>query len=104
MNENLTKLFYDPKEGLTNVQDLYKRSREKGNKYTMKQVNEWYFNQPVNQIFKQPQKVKRFNKIQSNNYAVGTFQADLMGGEQHSPTNVTPEGHSTLALVSPEKR
>ena len=48
MNENLTKLFYDPKAGLTNVQDLSKRSREKGNKYTMKQIREWYFNQPVN--------------------------------------------------------
>ena len=31
--ENLTKIFYDPKESLTNVQDLYKRTREKGNKY-----------------------------------------------------------------------
>ena len=78
MNENLSQLFYNPKEGLSNVGDLYKRAREKGHKYTLKQVKEWYFNQPVNQIYKQPQKVRRFNKIQSNNYAPGTFQADLM--------------------------
>ena len=78
MNENLSQLFYNPKEGLSNVQELYKRSREKGHKYTLKQVREWYKDQPVNQIYKQPQKVQRFNKIQSNNFSVGTFQADLM--------------------------
>ena len=78
MNENLSQLFYNPKEGLSNVQELYKRSREKGYKYTLKQVREWYNDQPVNQIYKQPQKVQRFNKIQSNNFSVGTFQADLM--------------------------
>ena len=78
MNENLSLLFYNPKDGLSNVNDLYKRAREKGNKYTLKQVREWYFNQPVNQIYKQPQKVIRFNKIQSNNFLPGSFQADLM--------------------------
>ena len=87
MNENLSQLFYNPKEGLSNVQDLYKRARQKGHKYTLKQVREWYLNQPVNQIYKQPQKVKRFNKIQSNNYTPGTFQADLMDLQRFSRWN-----------------
>ena len=50
-------------------------------------MREWYLNQPVNQIYKQPQKVKRFNRIQSNNYTPGTFQADLMDLQRFSRWN-----------------
>jgi len=78
MNQNLANLFYDPQAGLSGVRDLFKRTRERGYKYSYKQVKEWYEDQPVNQIYKQPQKVKEYNQIKSQNFAPGTFQADLM--------------------------
>jgi len=58
MNKNLSTLFYNPLEGLSNARDLFKSAKEKGYKYSFKHVKEWYENQPVNQIYKLPQKVK----------------------------------------------
>jgi hypothetical protein len=78
MEKDLSNIFYNPNKGFNNVRELFKQSKDNGHKYTYKQVKEWYEIQPVNQIYKQPQKVRRYNQIKSQRFAPGTFQADLM--------------------------
>lgn len=74
----LSKLYYDPKIGFTDVSTLFQNARDSGIKLTLNEVKEWYKQQTVNQIYKNPPKVKSFNKIYAHHYAPGEFQMDLM--------------------------
>ena len=53
MDTELHKLYYDPKIGFTNINSFYNKVKEKGFKYSRKEVNEWYKKQSINQIFSQ---------------------------------------------------
>jgi hypothetical protein len=87
MDAQLRKLFYNPKTGLVGFTILWERVKEQQLPYKHKQVKAWYDDQPVNQLFKQPQKVKQFNKIQSLRFAPGTFQVDLMDFQRFAQYN-----------------
>jgi hypothetical protein len=82
MNEhydNVLKLiFYDPKIGFSDVNTLYHQAKEKKLPITFNDVYKWYFDQPINQIYKNPTKVKTYNKIRSHHNELGELQADLM--------------------------
>ena len=76
--DQLKKLYYDPENGFIGMQKLYKLSKEHNLNLTFKEVKDWYNDQNINQIYKQPPKQKKFNKIIAPYYSIGCFQADLM--------------------------
>lgn len=74
----LQKIFYDPTTGFIGLMQLYTKSKELGLGLSYKDVKKWYDEQPVNQIYSNPRKVKLFNPIRPILPQVGTFQMDLM--------------------------
>jgi hypothetical protein len=87
MDDKLGKIFYDPKIGISGVNQLYKKSKDKGYDYTLKQIKEWYFDQPVNQVYKEVKKVQKHDEIRSHRLEPGSFQADLMVMKKYSHYN-----------------
>ena len=85
--EDLAKLYNDPKTGYVGLEELYRKSKQKGLPYTYREVKKWYNEQPVNQIYKIPQKIKKYNKIVSHRVQPGSFQADLMDLKKYSQWN-----------------
>jgi hypothetical protein len=75
--EELRKIFYDPKYGYPNVNQLVKIAKEKNLGLTYDEIKSFYDSQQVNQIFK-PNVNKKFEPIKSVYDEVGTLQADLM--------------------------
>ena len=59
--ETLESIFYNPKEGYLNVQELFKKAKEKKLNVKYKDVKQWYDEQPVNQLYKKPPKIKQYN-------------------------------------------
>ena len=76
--KDLEKIFYDPNTGFINTKELYRRAREEGLNYKMKDIKDWYDKQVVNQVYKKPVKVKNYNRIRSHYFQVGEMQADLI--------------------------
>ena len=61
MDEVLKKLFYDPKKGYINLLSLYEKMKELGYYYTIEDVSKWYYDQPVNQVYKKKAPVRFIN-------------------------------------------
>jgi hypothetical protein len=76
--EQLKELFYNPKTGYTGLKELQRKSEDAKIKLTNAQIKKWYFDQPVNQIYYQKQKVKQYNPIVPVFPQPGTCQMDLM--------------------------
>jgi hypothetical protein len=75
--EELRRIFYDPKNGYPNINQLVQLAKDKKLGLTYEQVKEFYNSQQVNQIFKQNVK-KKYEHIKAVYDEVGTLQADLM--------------------------
>ena len=69
--EKLSKLYYDPKFGLSSASDLHKKLN---GEFTMKQIKDFLNNQDVNQLYTNTNNKKLFYPIIGN---VGSYQADL---------------------------
>jgi IS30 family transposase len=78
MDEVLKKLYYDPKSGYINLVSLYEKTKELGLYYPFDDVAKWYYEQPVNQVYKKKTPVVSYNKIISHFNMVGEMQADLI--------------------------
>ena len=69
--EKLSKLYYDPKFGLSSASDLHKKLN---GEFTMKQIKDFLKSQDVNQLYTNTNNKKLFYPIIGN---VGSYQADL---------------------------
>lgn len=76
--DKLKSLYYDPENGFVGIHQLYKLSKEHNLNLTFKQVQQWYNDQTTNQVYKQPPKQIKYNKIVAPYFEIGCFQADLM--------------------------
>jgi len=76
-NEQLKKLYYDPKIGLVDAYKLYLKAREKNINITYKQVLEFLNQQHVHQISKQNYRPKFFSSIVADKIR-DEFQIDIM--------------------------
>lgn len=74
----IEKYFTAPNTGFVDANRLYERIKEGGHKINLKQVKEWYDKQEVNQVYKQPNITRKFNKIECPFNSVGCLQVDLM--------------------------
>ncbi len=76
MEDIIKKIYYDPKQGFTNVNLLYNKLKELGYNFTLSEVKKWYNSQAVNQIYKETKPV--YQKIVCPFGSVGCIQIDLM--------------------------
>lgn len=81
MEKQLNSVFYNPRTGFMNLNDLWLAVRDDGLKY--RDVAEWYRRQPINQLF--VKKKARFRKITCP--AVGCLQVDLMDVSRYAAKN-----------------
>jgi len=75
MEKELAKIFFNPKTGFTNLNDLYDKVKDK-DIGSFNKIKEWYNSNAINQIYKPPR--LEFNRIISATNEVGTLQIDLM--------------------------
>jgi len=76
-NEQLKKLYYDPKIGLVDAYKLYLKARDKNINITYKQVQEFLNQQHVHQISKQNYRPKYFSSIVADKIR-DEYQIDIM--------------------------
>ena len=77
VNNELKKIYYNPKSGFTLAQNLYKKAKSNGIKIKLAQVQQFVKNQLVQQLTQQNKKPTIYNTIN----AVGpknNFQIDIM--------------------------
>ena len=75
----LSKLYYNPRTGLSSVADLIRTASEYNVGLSAKEIRNWYRNQDVNQVFRPVVRNKHeFIPIQSPTNTTGTVQVDLM--------------------------
>jgi transposase InsO family protein len=83
----LSSIYYDPKTGYTNVNDLYRKGRAKDDELTIKAVKEWYANQDVSQRSKRVAKPEPRSFFPITAGGEGSFQADLTFYDQYKKKN-----------------
>ena len=76
-NDQLKKLYYDPKIGLVDAYKLYLKARDKNINITYKQVQEFLNQQHVHQISKQNYRPKFFSSIVADKIR-DEYQIDIM--------------------------
>ena len=76
--EQLEEIFFDPKQGYSNARELFQKAKKSGLKLNYGEVKKWFEAQPVNQIFRKPQKVRQYSRIRSHFHQTGEMRADLM--------------------------
>jgi len=72
----LKKLYYDPKRGLTGLNQLYLLAKDNNIKLTQSKIKQWYDDQAVNQVYRSKPKKQVF-KIECKTQQPGCIQADL---------------------------
>ena len=85
--EQLHEIFYNPKSGYMGLNDLIKTAKYYQIKLPYDDIANWYWDQPVNQIFKPVPINKNHKKIICPYYSVGCVQADLMDVSRWSRFN-----------------
>ena len=73
--EKLKDLFYGEKTGYIGLKQLYEKSKELNLGLTYKQVQEFYRNQEINQVYKKPKIIKNKLKITA---PPNSYQIDVM--------------------------
>ena len=73
-DQYLSKLYYDPARGFQSIENLYRKAKEDGKKYTKKQVKEWLEKQEVVQTHQQNKEHRQFPMYSED---IGAYQADL---------------------------
>lgn len=77
MNDILKEYYYDEERGFSSAKTLYKRLKEDGHKFTLKQITEFIEKQLARQLTKETKKPEVYSSIVSP--AVGNnYQIDLM--------------------------
>ena len=77
MEKLLREIYYNPETGYVSAPILYKRAKEKTDKVTLAQVNEWLGKQRIAQLHKPAKKVKSVGAIISR-HLNQRWQADLI--------------------------
>lgn len=77
IDQQLTKLYYDPKIGLIDDYKLYLKAKEKNINVTLKQVKEFLSKQHVHQVSKQNYRPRYFSSITADKIR-DEYQIDLM--------------------------
>lgn len=77
INEDLARLFYDPKQGLVSTLKLYQKAKEHNIPVSHNDVKSFYDKQAVNQVLRRPTKSKKFSSIIAN-FPRQIFQCDIM--------------------------
>jgi len=77
MSSELDDLFYNAKSGLSSADKLYKKAKELGLKYTLKEIKKYVDNQYVTQVFKPVVRPKYFSTITEDKIR-DNYQLDLM--------------------------
>jgi hypothetical protein len=77
--DRLKELFYDPKTGYVDLKTLKEYNKIYNLNLTNKDIEKWYYEQSVNQIYKQNNKVNiKYNHVVNKYNEPGVLQADLM--------------------------
>jgi hypothetical protein len=77
MEEQLEKLYYDPKTGYGSLNKLIETVKEKKLKIPKAKIKKWFQSQEVNQIYKKSNQKKKYSRIWCPYNAPGCFQMDL---------------------------
>ena len=75
--EEVKKIFYDKKEGLTNINKLYEKIQEINPNITKNELQEFYDKQPINKLMKPVRRPKHFNSYVAN-YPSHIYQLDII--------------------------
>ena len=76
-DEQIKKLFYDPKIGLTSTDKFFKKLHDIDPTITKKRVKEIIEKQEIHQVFKRIVKPKKFNSVVAN-YPMDCVQCDFI--------------------------
>lgn len=85
MTDKLEQLFLDPSEGLSSLKDLIEKAKEKRLPLTQQQIKDFYYAQPVNQIYHSKNKQEEFQTIKCEE--IGCLQSDLMDISKYAKQN-----------------
>jgi hypothetical protein len=96
--KKLEELYYDPKRGFNNVNDLVRKAKEENLGLTREEIKKWYKSQPINQIYYH-RIDKDYHSIRAPNRKVGTLQADLMFTEKYKRENKDPKNKSSYKYI-----
>ena len=75
--DKLKEIFYDKKEGLSNLNKLYEKVQEEHLNISRKQIQDFYEKQSITKIMKPVRKPKYFNSYVAN-YAGHIYQLDII--------------------------
>ncbi len=75
--DDIKKIFYDPKEGLTNINKLYEKIRSEHPEITKNELQKFYDKQPITKLLKPIRKPKHFNSYRAN-YPGHIYQIDII--------------------------
>ena len=92
--EQLEEIFFDPKQGYSNARELFQKAKKSGLKLNYDEVKKWYEAQPVNQIFRKPQKVRQYNRIRSHFRFVWSFPL-----KTKKPDEIAPHIESVIKQI-----
>jgi hypothetical protein len=84
--EDFKKIFYDKKEGLTNINKLYEKIHQINPNITKNELQKFYDKQPVNKIMKPIRKPKHFNSYVAN-YPGHIYQLDIINYTRFKQNN-----------------
>jgi hypothetical protein len=84
--EDVKKIFYDKKEGLTNINKLYEKIQETNPNITKNELQEFYDKQPINKLMKPVRRPKHFNSYVAN-YPKHIYQLDIINYSRFKQNN-----------------
>lgn len=84
--EDFKKIFYNPKEGLTNINKLYEKMKEIDPNITKNELQKFYDKQPITKIMKPIRKPKKFNSYVAN-YPGHIYQLDIINYTRFKQNN-----------------
>ena len=84
--EDVKKIFYDKKEGLTNINKLYEKIQETNPNITKNELQEFYDKQPINKLMKPVRRPKHFNSYVAN-YPAHIYQLDIINYSRFKQNN-----------------
>jgi hypothetical protein len=84
--EDFKKIFYDKKEGLTNINKLYEKIHQINPNITKNELQKFYDKQPINKIMKPIRKPKHFNSYVAN-YPGHIYQLDIINYTRFKQNN-----------------
>jgi hypothetical protein len=84
--EDFKKIFYDKKEGLTNINKLYEKIQEVNPNISKNELQKFYDKQAINKIMKPIRKPKHFSSYMAN-YPSHIYQLDIINYTRFKQNN-----------------